>query len=381
MLSYSNLSKLQRLTCFCLFLSFILSIHTILFGHMNNWLIFKNSFFHLLNGTSLYKLYPNEATDIFVYSPSFALVIAPLSVLPDAIGAILWNLIGALLLLSAILQLPMEDIQKQAIIWISLPEFIGSTQNFQSNIHMTALILWFWIHVENQRPFLSSLCILSGFFIKIFGIVLATSYLNFQYSFKNPKFLIKSIVFISLGFVLIALAPLLVTSWDALSVHYSEWFNVHQGRSAKVYGFSLMGVIHGFTGWNINNLIFQVLGGLSLLASIAYHCQDNRQGRIFSLVSIMYFMVLFNHNSESPTYIIAMVAFGIHQSMINNKTLRWFLIVFSLGCVSLLYSDPLRSWSPIFNQYAAKAWPFVLLFPMALLRIGIRQNASNQLNE
>ncbi len=371
MLSYPDFNKTQRLALFSLFLSFILSVHTILFGHMNNWLIFKNSFFHLLNGTNLYKLYPNEATDIFVYSPSFALVMAPLSILPDSIGAILWNLIGAILLLSAILKLPLEDTQKRAIIWISLPEFIGSTQNFQSNIHITALILWFWINIENQRPFFSSLCILGGLFIKIFGVVLATSYLNLHYSVKNPKFLFKSLFFLTLGFVIIALAPLLVTSWDTLSMQYTEWFNILQWRSARTYGFSLMGIIHGLTGWKPNNLIFQIVGGLSLLASLAYHYRDNRQGRLLSLVSIMYFMILFNHGSESPTYIIVMVAFGIHQSMIANKKLRWFLIVFTLGCVSLLYSDPLRAWSPIFNQYAAKAWPLVLLYPMALLRVGV----------
>jgi hypothetical protein len=372
MLSLTQMNKSQRLCIFILLLSLTLSVYTVIFSHMNNWLIFKHSFRHLLNGLSLYQLYPDEAKDIFLYSPSFALAMAPLSYLPDALGATLWNLIGASLLLWAIMSLPINDNAKRATIWISLPEFIGSTQNFQSNIHMTAIILWFWIHMEKQKSFLSSLCILSGFFIKIFGIVLAASYLNLHYSLKNPRFLGKSILYFVLVFISIFLAPLLITSWENLLMHYDEWLHLHQGRSGQVYGFSLMGVIHSLSGWQLNNFAFQVGGGLALLASLFYHRNDDVGGRLLGLVSIMYFMVLFNHGSESPTYIIVMVAFAIHQSMMANKNLRWGLIIFTLGCISALYADPFRQWRPSFDYYAIKAWPLIVLYPMALLRTGIR---------
>src|ERR1700743_2195907 len=39
----------------------------------NNYIIFKNSFFHLISGKNLYTIYPFEQWDYFKYTPTFSL--------------------------------------------------------------------------------------------------------------------------------------------------------------------------------------------------------------------------------------------------------------------------------------------------------------------
>lgn len=72
----------------------------------NNYIIFKQSYFHLIQQMDLYSFYLNEQWDLFKYSPAFALSFGLLAYLPNAIGLTLWNLINALVLLVGIIQLP-----------------------------------------------------------------------------------------------------------------------------------------------------------------------------------------------------------------------------------------------------------------------------------
>ena len=46
-------------------------------GHLDNFLIFRWSFFHLSEGVNLYAPYPNQYLSLFQYGPSFGLLIAP----------------------------------------------------------------------------------------------------------------------------------------------------------------------------------------------------------------------------------------------------------------------------------------------------------------
>ena len=66
------------------------------YTHFNNYIIFKQSFFHLVYQKDLYALYPSEYWDYYKYSPTFALFMAPLAILPNFIGLLLWELINAL---------------------------------------------------------------------------------------------------------------------------------------------------------------------------------------------------------------------------------------------------------------------------------------------
>ena len=50
--------------------------------HYNNFLVFRQAFVHLVEGRNLYLDFPGEHFDNFLYSPTFAVLMAPFSVLP-----------------------------------------------------------------------------------------------------------------------------------------------------------------------------------------------------------------------------------------------------------------------------------------------------------
>ena len=92
---------------------------------------------------------------------------------------------------------------------------------------------------------------------------------------------------------------------------------------------------------------------------------------MLAMVSLLYFLVVFNHKAESPTFIIPMVGFGVHQSLFASKKVRWSLIGFTLFMVSVMYSDivPRDFKHSIANVYSFKVWPFIVLMPLALWEI------------
>lgn len=76
------------------------------FTDYNNYVIFRRSWFHLINGTNLYSVYPDEQWDFFKYSPTFALFMGSIAYLNDYIGLSLWNVLNGASLFFAIRMLP-----------------------------------------------------------------------------------------------------------------------------------------------------------------------------------------------------------------------------------------------------------------------------------
>ncbi len=361
---------------FLIFLTLGLSLYNALFTHMNNWLIFRSSFYHIIDGLNLYALYPQEHHDLYKYSPIFALIIAPLAILPPWLGAVLWNLLGTLLFVLALKKLNLPMSAKKGIFWISLPEFIGSTQGFQSNIHLVSLLILCFTYLEDNKKWQSMFALNLSLFIKIFGGLGALLPLFYLYqpingNPENKKIKLTEAPLLQGAtlFIIFSFLPILVIGWDSLILQYKNWLVLLRSDAAQSYGFSLMGVIHSFTHSDFDRLPIQLAGGISLVLSFLYFRKGDQQQRLMSLVSLCYFLIVFNHKSESPTFIIAMIGFGIHQHFIRNQKLRWGLIIFTLGCVSLMYSDLFRSIKQShLDRYCVKVWPFLILYPLALFQ-------------
>ena len=73
---------------------------------LQNFAIFRNSFYHLIHHQNLYAQFDFEQWDFYRYSPAFALLFAPFALLPYAIGAVLWNLLNAASLYWAVRWVP-----------------------------------------------------------------------------------------------------------------------------------------------------------------------------------------------------------------------------------------------------------------------------------
>ncbi len=96
----------------------------------NNYIIFKQSFFHLIQNKDLFIHYPYEYWDLYKYSPTFALLFAPFALIPDLLGLILWNAINALAIFLVFKHLPnINDRSKLYMLWFVFLELFTCLQN------------------------------------------------------------------------------------------------------------------------------------------------------------------------------------------------------------------------------------------------------------
>ena len=59
-------------------------VHTLCrHSKINNFIIYKSVFYHLIEQKNLYALYPLEYSDVNLYGPIFSIVIAPFALVPD----------------------------------------------------------------------------------------------------------------------------------------------------------------------------------------------------------------------------------------------------------------------------------------------------------
>ena len=97
--------------------------------HVNNFVIFKSSFGHFVHHLPLYLEYPKEYFDLYLYGPVFAILMAPFAVLPLGVSVVLWNVLNAVLLFWALMELPMGISKKSGILWIVFNSLLTALLN------------------------------------------------------------------------------------------------------------------------------------------------------------------------------------------------------------------------------------------------------------
>src|SRR5579872_3373024 len=203
----------------------------------NNFRIFKFSFYHLIHGKDIYQLFPDDHWDLYKYSPAFALCFGLLSWMPDPIGLLLWNLINSLCLYAGIRMLPgLDDERKSRILLLCLLEMLLSIQNTQSNGLMAGLTVLGFALAERRNYFLSTLCIVFSFYIKIYGALAFIFYL-----FYPGK--LKSIGWSVFWMLLFAVLPLAVISGQQLTFLYKSWLHLLVDDRTASTGVSVIGIM------------------------------------------------------------------------------------------------------------------------------------------
>lgn len=324
----------------------------------NNYIIFKSAWFHLADNKDLYKLYPEEHWDYYKYSPTFALLMAPLAYLPDAIGLFLWNLLNGLVFLMAMLKLPFRTNRQRllALAFVAL-ELIGTLQNEQSNPLVAGLIIFAFISLENKRNNLAAFFITLSVFIKLFGLVAFVLYLFY------PKKL-WSVIYTIGWFIVFWAIPLLVVSPGQLLLLYKSWLALLFHDQSVSYGLSVAGWLHSWFQFDLSKNVVVVAGIIIFcLPLLKKQFYASRQFRMLQLASILIWVVIFNHKAESPTYIIAVsgVAIWFFTQKFKTENLALLILVFLL--VMLVPTDLFpRSIHEFSSQYVLKAIPCILVW-------------------
>lgn len=274
--------------------------------HYNNYLIFKQSFFHLLENKNLYVLYIHEHADLYKYSPTFALAMGILAWTPDWLGLFCWNALNMFVLYFAVRGLSITPERKKVLLFFfMLFELILSTQNSQSNALMAGLTIWAYNYMEREKPQWATLMLALGAFTKIFSLSACLLLLLY------PK-RIKTLSYISGWFILLALLPLTVISFEDLWNQYLNWGQMLANDHSDSLGMGIYQYTAVFLEDDLNKKVFLILGVLFLLAPLARVKQFiNPEFRLHYLCLLLLWVVVFNHKAESPTFIIAVVGCGI----------------------------------------------------------------------
>jgi len=331
--------------------------------HYNNYSIFKHSYYHLLNGSSLYRHYPDEYYDLYKYSPTFSLFFGSMAWMPDLAGLILWNLLNALVLILALKLLPgLSNKYKIWILFFVMFEMVGSLQNEQSNSLIAGFIILAFALLEKRKYGWASFLIVFSIFIKLFGIVALALYIFYP---KKPKL----INYTAIWFVIFLLAPLLVTGFSDLIFQYQEWGIMLSNDHSESLGISIFGIIQTWFNFGFSKNYILVAGIiLFLIPMFMFNKHEDLEFRLKALASILIWVIIFNHKAESPTFVIAMSGIGIYLFSGRFNNLNLGLIIFSLLFTSIMFQDfiPKSFRNEYIIAYNLKALPSVVIWFMII---------------
>lgn len=355
-------------------LSVIAALFTIGKGEINNFLVFKYVYIHLLQKTNLYLTYPGVYEDVNLYGPAFSLLIAPFALLPVKAGAFLWVLFNTFFLYVAFTQLPLKNKYITALVFLCSHEMMTCSSWLQSNGIIAGCIILGFCYTLKQKEWLALFFIMFATFIKLYGIV------GFAFIFfsKQP---LRFILWALLWSLFFFLAPLLFTNFTFLIQSYKDWYEGLSLKAAKnirldtnyfYQDISLMGLIRRILYPALNDA-FVIIPGIILMASqfIYYKYYKDIRYQLFIFCSVLIFAVIFSTGSESPTYIIALPAICIWYFLQpNKKQLLWFFI-FLLILTTFSYSDIVTPWvrEHIVKRYSLKALPASIVWMIILIQI------------
>jgi len=329
----------------------------------NNYVIFKQSFFHLIDGKNLYKLYPAEQSDLFKYTPAFALFFSVFAWMPDWLGLIGWNLLNALVLFSAINTIKIFTPKQKAfaLLFVAL-ELMTSMQSTQSNGLIAGLMIWAYNSFEDEKIGRAALFIMLATFVKPFGLVGAALFLLYP---KKASF----IGFSALWGCVLATLPVVVTTPLTLVFQYQSWLNMLSADHAASVGYSVIGWLQAWFGLALNKMVVTVVGVILFCTAYLNRKEWNDKGfKILLLASALIWSVIFNHKAESPTFIIAAAGVALWYFSQNRSTINTVLLslvfIFTILSPTDLFPATLRTALVI--PYQLKVLPCILVWVKVL---------------
>lgn len=309
-----------------------------------------------MQGVNLYAQFPTTQFDLFKYSPTFALLFAPFAIVPYSVGLLLWNVTNAAALCTAMVLL----LTPRAATWalgIVFLEALGAMQNSQSNGLCAALMIFTLVALEREHVALGAAAVASGAAIKVYP--LASGVLGLV----SPKRWSHLLWCVVMG-ALCTLLPLLVTSPTTLLEQYRSWIVLQRADTAKIAMYWIGGVLERLKGAPVPHAPIQLFGVLWTLL-IAWYAQRQWSDAVLRrllLASLLLFAVVFNHMSESPTFVIAFAGVGIWWSVLprarwRDATVLLALLIGSVGGTDAVPRHIRLAW---IVEPRLKAWVTIL---------------------
>lgn len=328
----------------------------------NNYIIFKQSFFHFIHRQNLYTIYPKEQWDLYKYSPTFALCMGALAYLPDLVGLSIWNLLNAISLFVALSMLPFSTRARSLLCWFVAIEMLTSMQNAQSNALMAALMIAAFCCMRNGKVQWATLWLVLATFIKLYGAIGFCLFLFFPGK-------LRFILFSALWTIVLFAMPLVATPMHILLWQYQNWAAMLAADQAGSYGLSVMGWLHSWFGVEQGKSMVTLCGIiLFLLPFIRFKIYKNGAFQLLTLASMLIWVIIFNHKAESPTFVIALAGVGIwyftRPYALWRTVLLWMVFVFTTLSVTDIFPPIVKH--QFFIPYVIKVVPCILVWVVVL---------------
>ena len=358
-------------------LALIAVLAELLHHSINNYLIFKHVFWHVVHKENLYADYAALYFDTNHYGPLFSYVIAPFAILPDWLGVIFWVLFNAWFLYYAIKKLPVSDRAVQTILLISVVEFMTSCHNVQFNPMLTAWIILSYTLVKKENDFWANFFIVAGLLVKLYGIV---GILFFVFSKHKIKFAGSFLFWLVVLFAL----PMIISSPAFIIQTYVDWFNSLTEKNLhnisldyiSMTDLSVMGMIRRiFKINNLSNLVV-IVPAIVLLALplLRFNLYKYKGYQLSYLALCLISVVIYSSGAESPTFVIAMVGIATWFVISNQASrLNIALLVFAIFLTSLSSTDlcPRFIRQSLILPYALKALPSFIIWLLLIAKVGL----------
>ena len=182
---------------------------------MNNFQIYRQVFWHLIDLKSLYAYYPEEYHDHNLYGPFFSIIIAPFAAMPKFIGILTWLLALGATLYAAIMKLPLAKGARIFIYWYVSNEVLGAMFMGQFNIVIAAVVVGAYAALRRDKICLAAFLIMLGTMTKLYGIL---GLAFFFFTPKKMKFIMWLLIWGAIMFVL----PMFISSSEYVLEQYSE---------------------------------------------------------------------------------------------------------------------------------------------------------------
>jgi hypothetical protein len=334
------------------------------YTHYNNYVIFRDAFWHLAHGQDLYILYPDEHWDLYKYSPTFAALMAPFAPLPDAAGLVAWDVTGAALLFLGIAGLPLgTERARMVMAWFVALPMLQSMQNSQSNAHVAGLVLLSAVWLESRREIGAGLAIALGFFVKVYGglaVVLAL--------LQPSRW--KALGWTIAWTIALGLVPLVFVPPSQLMALYRSWGELLANDQAASTGVSAMSVLQNWFGLAPPKAVVAFVGlAITLSPLVRVRAYAVLEFRMLVLAALMLWMVAFNHKAEPNTFVIAVAGVAVWFLAAPPSWLRVTLValVVLLTCLSTTSIFPTVVRRSLISPYSLRVVPCLLVWLIAIV--------------
>ena len=358
-------------------------------SEINNYLIFKNVFWHTVHQQNLYSVYPEAYFDKNHYGPLFSILIAPFAVLPNFMGATLWTMLNIWILFYAVHKLPISNWGKNIILLICLIETLTSVQNLQFNPMLCSWIILTYVFIKEGKLGLAAMLIVAGTFVKLYGIV-GIPFIFFTKDYK------KIFGYLVLWAILFFCLPMFISNPEFVVQSYFDWYqsllnknieNITSYQSGGMQDISVMGFVKRLSGfYNIPTMYFTVPAGILMLLPICRYSKWNLvKFQLTYLAQLLIGLVIFSTSAESPTYVIAVIGFGIWYVLSAPKPKKWmyvlllFVLILTVFSPTDLFPKFLRDQYVV--KYSLKAVPCFLswlIISIQLIFAKFDQNSSDE---